>query len=171
MCRRNIQIGTRFRCLYGLRSRQVLFSGGADGGEHVLGVSGSLGCSSGELILDRVQLQCGLLRPQRRTVCSMCRRKVQISTGIRCLHGVWSRQVLSRGGADIRAHVLGVSDRLGCGSGELLLDGVQLQCGLLRPEWRRVCSMCCRNVQIGTGIRCLHGLRSRHVLGNVRSIL
>ena len=52
MCRRNIQICTGFRCLYGLRSRQVLFSGGSDGGEHVLGVSGKLGCGIGELILD-----------------------------------------------------------------------------------------------------------------------
>ena len=38
----------------------------------------------------------------------MCRRKVQISTGIGCLHGLRSRQVLSSDGADIREHVLGV---------------------------------------------------------------
>ena len=61
MCRRNVQIGTGIRCLHGLRSRQVLYRGGADGGKYVLGVSGSLGCGSGELLLDRVQLQCGLL--------------------------------------------------------------------------------------------------------------
>ena len=126
MCRRKVQIGTGIRCLYGLWSRQVLYRGGADGEKYVLGVSDRLGCSSGELILDLVQLQCGLLRPQRRRVCSMCRRKVQISTGIGCLHGLRSRQVLSRDWTDIREHVLGVSDKLRCGSGELLLDRVQL---------------------------------------------
>ena len=56
----------------------------------------------------------------------MCRRNIQISTGIGFLHGLWGRQVLYSGGADIRGHVLGVSGRLGCGSGELLLDGVHL---------------------------------------------
>ena len=126
MCRRKVQIGTGIGFLHGLRSRQVLFSGGSDGGEHVLGVSGRLGCSSGELLLDRVQLQCGILRPQRRTVCSMCNRNIQICTRFRCLYGLRSRQVLFSGGADIREHVLGMSDRLGCGGGELLLDGVHL---------------------------------------------
>ena len=56
----------------------------------------------------------------------MCRRNVQIGTGIRCLHGVWSRQVLFSGGADIREHVLGVPGEFRCSSGELLLDGVHL---------------------------------------------
>ena len=104
----------------------VLYRDRTDIREHVLGVSDRLGCGSGELLLDGVQLQCGLLRPEWRPVCSMCRRKVQISTGIRCVHGLWSRQVLSSGGADIREHVLGVLDRLGCSSGEVLLDGVHL---------------------------------------------
>ena len=56
----------------------------------------------------------------------MCRRKVQIGAGIGFLHGLRSRQVLYRSGADGGEHVLGVSDRLGCGIGELLLDGVHL---------------------------------------------
>ena len=125
-CCRNVQIGTGIRCLHGLWGRQVLYSGGADIRGHVLGVSDRLGCGSGELILDRVQLQCGLLRPERRRVLSMCCRNVQIGTGIGFLHGLWSRQVLFSGGADGGEHVLGVSGRLGCGSGELLLDGVLL---------------------------------------------